>query len=119
MQQLENNAIVGPDNHGRPRKILIQHNQSLPFFTKRSHKFDPVMMAMEDEQLKQTKGISDNRGCGCRSIVIGIILIYLLLILFALHQKYLCREVVAETVEKHSGRVRAQRITLAVAVFGL
>ena len=84
MQQLENNAIVGPAHHGRPRKILIQHNQSLPFFTKRSHKFDPVMMAMEDEQLKQTKGISDNRGCGCRSIVIGIILIYLLLILFAL-----------------------------------
>ncbi len=83
MQQLEENGIVGPDNHGRPRKILIKHNQSLPFAIKRSHKFDPVMMAMEEVQGKQGKNTAGNRGCGCWTIAIGLILLYFIAALIA------------------------------------
>lgn len=78
MAQLEEAGVVGPDAGGRPRKILIPHSQSLPWFTKRTHKFDPLLLAAENSEA------APSRGCGCWSIAVGLLLVYLLLMLFGL-----------------------------------
>lgn len=83
MNQLESQGIVGPYVPGRPRRILIPHNSSLPGPLQRTQEMDEALRAAREAQQEQD---GQPRGCtlrigryGCFSTIFFLLLIYALL----------------------------------------
>ncbi|MBP5561985.1 MAG: hypothetical protein J6X70_09365 [Muribaculaceae bacterium] len=83
MNQLESHGIVGPYEPGRPRRILIPHNEHLPSPIQRTQEMDEAFRAAREAQ--EAEG-GQTRGCtlqlgrgGCFSFFFMLLLLYVLL----------------------------------------
>ncbi|MBR5102365.1 MAG: hypothetical protein IK092_04515 [Muribaculaceae bacterium] len=84
MKLLEQRGIVGPFVPGKPRKILIEHNQGLPGGVNRTYAADEEVRQFLREHAEQNGGKVKTVGgnCSCFSIILIAFIIYLIVSMF-------------------------------------